>query len=261
MGGAGHRGDDPRQLQITRVPGAAGSPHLATKYRVIRLDLPGFGASTAPPRYGWSAGELAADILCLLDALQIERCHLIGAKYGGSICMLLASEFSHRLKSLALFGSPFRGSGTGNADRIRAVGVRKWVEGLETQRTRLGSTASAEQVAWWTDELMGKTDQRAALGAAAARIDMNLDDRLARIAVPTLIVTTRESGLQSVEAVERAARRVPDARVIVLPGDSFHIAAVEPDLCARHALEFIDEIGARQGAASAPAATAAAVRA
>jgi pimeloyl-ACP methyl ester carboxylesterase len=234
-------------------------PHLATRYRVIRLDLPGFGASTAPPRYGWSAGEIAADILCFLDAQRIERCHLIGAKYGGSVCMLFASEYAHRLKSLALFGSPFRGSGTGNADRIRAVGVRQWA--AETQRARLGSAASAEQVAWWSDELMGKTDKRAALGAASARIDMNLEARLARIVVPTLIVTTRESGLQSVEAVERAAKLIPDARVIVLPGDSFHIAAVEPDLCAEHALRFIEEVSAREGArAAAPAATAAAVR-
>jgi 3-oxoadipate enol-lactonase len=229
-------------------------PHFSSKYRVIRPDLPGFGASTAPPRYGWSAGELAGDIICFLDALRVDRCHLIGAKYGGSICMLLASEFSHRLKSLALFGSPFRGSGTGNADRIRAVGVRKWA--AETQRARLGSAASPEQVAWWTDELMGKTDQRAALGAAAARIDMNLDDRLARIAVPTLIVTTQESGLQSIDAVERSARRIPDARVMVLPGDSFHIAAVEPDLCAQHAVRFIDDVCARVGgtAAAPPAA-------
>src|SRR5262252_4132484 len=52
-----------------------------------------------------------------------------------------------------------------------------------------------------------------------------------RITAPTLIVTTKESGLQSVEAVERYAARIPSARVIVLPGDSFHIAAVEPDLC------------------------------
>ena len=50
-------------------------------------------------------------------------------------------------------------------------------------------------------------------------------------------MTTTESGLQSVEAVERYARRFPDARVLVLPGDSFHIAAVEPELCARHALD------------------------
>src|SRR5258708_34712897 len=107
--------------------------------------------------------------------------------------MLFASEYSHRLKSLALFGAPFRGSGTGNADRIRAVGVRQWA--AETQRSRLGSTASPEQVAWWTDELMGKTNQRAALGAAAARIGMDLDERPARIAGPTRIVTTQESVL------------------------------------------------------------------
>jgi pimeloyl-ACP methyl ester carboxylesterase len=228
-------------------------PHLAVKYRVIRPDLPGFGASTAPPRYGWSAGELAADIGYFLDALKIERCHLIGAKYGGSACTLFASEYAHRLYSLALFGSPFRGSGTGNADRIRAVGVRQWA--AETQGARLGSSAPPAQIAWWTDELMGKTNQRAALGAASARINMNLDEILPRITMPTLIVTTQESGLQSIEAVERAAKRIADARVIVLPGDSFHIAAVEPDLCAQHALRFIDEVSARRpGAAAAPIA-------
>src|SRR5262249_4621699 len=36
--------------------------HLADKRRVIRHVLPGVGASTEPPGYGWSAGELAADV-------------------------------------------------------------------------------------------------------------------------------------------------------------------------------------------------------
>src|SRR5260370_39174321 len=58
--------------------------HLADEYRVVRLDLPGFGASTEPPGYGWSAGELAADVARFLDALKIQTCHLIGAKYGGT---------------------------------------------------------------------------------------------------------------------------------------------------------------------------------
>jgi 3-oxoadipate enol-lactonase len=218
-------------------------PHLAGKYRVVRPDLPGFGASTEPPGYGWSAGELAADIARFLDALRIERCHLIGAKYGGSACMQFAGDYPHRLKSLALFGSPFRGSGSGNADRIRAVGVRQWA--AETQPARLGSTASPDQIAWWTDELMGKTNPRAALGAASARIGMDLDDRLTRISAPTLIVTTQESGLQSIAAVEGSAARIADVRVVVLPGDSFHIAAVEPDVCAHRVLGFIDEVCAR----------------
>ena len=214
-------------------------PHLAVKYRVIRLDLPGFGASSEPPGYGWTARELAADVALFLDALRIETCHLIGAKYGGSACIELASAQPRRLRSLCLFGSPVRGSGSGNADAIRATGVRQWAR--DTMRSRLGSEASPAQLQWWADELMGKTNPRAAFGASSARIDMDLDDKLPCITAPTLIVTTQESGLQSVTAVERYARRIPDARVIVLAGDSYHIAAVEPQLCARHALEFIQQ--------------------
>ena len=223
-------------------------PHLAGKFRVVRLDLPGFGASSEPPNYGWSAAELAADIGRFLDALAIERCHLVGAKYGGSACMQFASVEPHRLWSLCLLGSPIRGSGTGNADAIRAKGVRQWA--AETMRTRLGSSAPQAQIDWWTD-FMGEANPRAAHGASSARIDMELDERLSRITAPTLIVTTQESGLQSVGAVERYAKRFPNARVIVLPGDSFHIAAVEPDLCAQHALRFMQE-AAGGAAASVP---------
>jgi len=223
-------------------------PHLAGSYRVVRLDMPGFGASSEPPGYGWSADELSADIVRFLDALSIERCHLVGAKYGGSVCMQLAIEHSHRLISLCLFGSPVRGSGSGNADAIRAKGVRQWA--AETMRARLGRAASPEQMRWWTDELMGKSNARAVWGASAARIDMELEDKLPRITAPTLIVTTQESGLQSVAAVERYAARMPDARVLVLPGDSFHISAVEPDLCAQHALRFMAEASQRGTTAS-----------
>jgi 3-oxoadipate enol-lactonase len=229
-------------------------PHFAGKYRVLRPDLPGFGASTEPPGYGWSAGELAADMLRFLDAVDIERCHLIGAKYGGSVCMQFAADNSHRLWSLCLFGSPFRGSGSGNADAIRTKGVRQWA--AETQLARLGSDASQAQVRWWTDELMGKTSMGAACGAASARIDMDLDAMLPRIGVPTLMVTTQESGLQSIATVERHAARIPDAEVIVLPGDSYHIAASAPDICAQHALRFIDAVSQRRHAAYNPVAAA-----
>ena len=79
---------------------------------------------------------------------------------------------------------------------------------------------------------------------------MELENELSRIAAPTLIVTTQESGLQSVKTVERYARCIPNSRVIVLPGDSYHIAAVEPNLCARHALEFMQQADAMRARAA-----------
>jgi pimeloyl-ACP methyl ester carboxylesterase len=220
-------------------------PHLAGKYRVVRPDMPGFGASPEPPGYRWQVDELADDLGRFLDALQIDKCHLVGAKYGGSVVMQYAIAHSDRLHSLALFGSPVRGSGTGNADKIRDLGVRGWAEA--TQRARLGSDASEAQIAWWTDELMGKTNPRAAYGASSARIGMELEQNLSRIACPALIVTTQESGLQSVAAVKAYAQKIPDARVVVLPGDCYHIAAAEPDVCADQLLKFLQEISATAG--------------
>jgi pimeloyl-ACP methyl ester carboxylesterase len=222
-------------------------PRLAARYRVIRPDLPGFGASPAPAHYGWSVGELAADIGHFLDALGIAKCHLVGAKYGGSACIAFAAENTDRLHSLALFGSPVRGSGSGNADLIRQKGVRAWA--AETMRARLGSAAPPAQVAWWADELMGRASARAALAASSARIGMELEATLPQIGVPVLIVTSQESGLQSVAAVKQYAARLPDCRVIVLPGDSYHVAAAEPETCVRHAMEFfaaVDAGGARR---------------
>jgi 3-oxoadipate enol-lactonase len=217
-------------------------PRLGVRYRVIRPDLPGFGQSPAPPDYGWRVSELAADLGRFLDALTIRRCHVAGAKYGGSACIALASERPERLASLALFGAPVRGSGSGNADLIRERGVREWARA--TMRSRLGSAASEAQLAWWADELMGRSDARAVYAASAARIDMALDAGLARITVPALIVSSEESGLQSVAAVKQYAARLPDARVVILPGDSYHVAASAPDACVEHAMTFWGEVDA-----------------
>ena len=124
------RSDGARQRGILCLPGPPWVPHLAGKHRVLRPDMPGFGASTEPPDYGWSIGELTADIARFMDKLAIEKCHLIGAKYGGSVCLRLAHrQIRIACTSLCLFGSPVRGSGTANADadppqRRAAVGRR-----------------------------------------------------------------------------------------------------------------------------------------
>jgi 3-oxoadipate enol-lactonase len=225
-------------------------PYLARKYRVVRPDMPGFGASSEPTAYSWSVTELSADLCHFLDRMDIGQCHLVGAKYGGSVAIQFAIDHSDRLLSLALFGSPVRGSGTGNADKIRALGVRGWA--ADTQRARLGSAASDAQISWWTEELMAKTNPRAAFRASSARINMELEQSLRRIVCPTLIVTTDESGLQSVAAVEAYARNIPRARVVVLPGDNYHIAAAEPDLCADHLLQFLRDTSMDTPSVSAP---------
>src|SRR6266851_2197306 len=61
-------------------------PTLARDYRVVRPDMRGFGASTPMPAdYAWTLDLLIDDFVGLMDALDIARFHLVGAKIGGTI--------------------------------------------------------------------------------------------------------------------------------------------------------------------------------
>lgn len=57
---------------------------LAGRYRVICPDLRGAGWTSAPPE-GYTNDQLLADVVALLDALQIPRAHVMGYDYGALI--------------------------------------------------------------------------------------------------------------------------------------------------------------------------------
>ena len=76
---------------------------LATDYRVVAPDLPGFGDSGKPIR-SYDAGYFGRWVIELLDELGIERAHLVGNSLGGRISVeaaLLAPERIDRLVLLA----------------------------------------------------------------------------------------------------------------------------------------------------------------
>jgi len=60
-----------------------------------------------------------------------------------------------------------------------------------------------------------------------------------QIKCPMLVITTAESGLASIEQTRAWQEPVPNSELLVLPGNSFHVAATDPDACARATLEFI----------------------
>ena len=75
---------------------------LSRRYRVHALDLPGFGGSSkrALARYG--AGLFARSVLGVMDALQIERAHLVGNSMGGRVAIEVGLREPARIGGLAL---------------------------------------------------------------------------------------------------------------------------------------------------------------
>jgi pimeloyl-ACP methyl ester carboxylesterase len=67
---------------------------------------------------------------------------------------------------------------------------------------------------------------------------------LPRIKCPTLVITTEGSGLGSVESMRAWQEMIPNSRLLVLPGDSYHAAASDADECVHATLKFMLDTGA-----------------
>lgn len=102
---------DPVVLLHGGGPGASGLSNyvrnidaLATRFRVIVPDLPGYGRSSKNLEQTDPFGALADAIRALLDHLGLDTAHLVGNSYGGACALRLALDTPHRVDRLVLMG-------------------------------------------------------------------------------------------------------------------------------------------------------------
>lgn len=74
---------------------------LSRHFRVTAFDMRGHGYSDTPPT-GYNSADLAGDLCQLLDFLEIERAHLVGHSFGGSVALHFAAIHPKRVLSLTL---------------------------------------------------------------------------------------------------------------------------------------------------------------
>ncbi len=222
-------------------------PKLARHYRIVRPDMRGFGASTPMPAgYPWTLDRLADDFCALMDHLGIPRFHLVGAKIGCTIARAFAARRPERLITLTVVGTPppLR---PGAAERMPELiqdfqthGVEYWAR--QNMGSRLGSSFPPEGVEWWA-RFMGRTAVSTQLGFMGTIACADIRADLPKIACPTLVITTEESGLGTVEETRAWQQQIANSELLVLPGNSYHVAATHADRAAEATLDFIARRG------------------
>ena len=218
-------------------------PHLARRFRVIRPDMRGCGRSTPMPEdHPWALDELVQDFMRVADAAGLKRFHVIATKVGGPIAIQLAISNPERVRTLTLIGTRVTGGHRieDGRDRIAERGVAGWAR--QTMAGRLGSDCSPELLEGWID-LMAQTPVSTIVGFHRTFAKVDGAANLERIPVLTLVITTEGSGLGSVAEMRAFQERIPRSELLVLPGDSYHVAVSSPEVCARATLAFIDRVG------------------
>lgn len=75
---------------------------LAPERTVHAIDLPGFGGSSKPARAPYDAPWFARSVLRFMDAMEIERAHVVGNSMGGRVAIELGLREPGRLLGLSL---------------------------------------------------------------------------------------------------------------------------------------------------------------
>jgi len=75
---------------------------LSRSYRVHAIDLPGFGSSSKPATAPYDARYFADSVVGVLDALGVERAHLVGNSLGGRVALEVGLRHPERVGALGL---------------------------------------------------------------------------------------------------------------------------------------------------------------
>jgi len=218
--------------------------HLVPHFRLLRYDLRGHGAS-GKPAGPYALADYVADAVDLLDARGVPRAHALGFSFGGMIAQALALAHPDRVQRLVLISSV---AGRTGEEQAR---MRERADTLE--RSGASGTIEAAVERWFTPGFRAQHPQiiearkRRALAndpqgyAAAYRVfaTSDMDEELAAIAAPTLVMT----GEHDVGSTPRMARliheRVAGSRLEILAGLRHNVIEESPRLIAGLARAFL----------------------
>lgn len=254
-------------MQLTSWPQPLVDHLVNAGYRVVRFDNRDIGLSThfdhlGSPNIAWTAvrsrlglpvhppytvADMSADSIGVLDALHIQKAHIVGVSMGGMIAQRVAIDAPKRVLSLTSIMSTSGARGLPNArteinlaminrpsskDRpalvehrvkfLRMIGSPKHMDPEEAMRERVGRSFDR------SFHPVGTLRQMVAILA-----DTDRAVHLNRISAPTLVIHGKKDPLVPHACGVDTAKRIPGAKLVTIPGMGHDLPVrLLPTLCA-----------------------------
>lgn len=206
---------------FSRVRGA-----LSAQYKVITIDLRGYGMSTAPGIPD-TIGVYAADALAMLDQLGVQNAIIGGMSMGGPITMEMYQRAPGRFRGMILIDTnvaaakPFEaGEERGFAEMVQQQGsvdplVPALIPIMLTGATRMQQPALANYL---TTVVKAASANAAIGGAMALATRSDYMSLLSQVKVPTLILVGQADPLYPFEISQMMHQALPSSQLVIVPG-------------------------------------------
>lgn len=195
--------------------------------RVIAYDQRGHGRSDKPLR-GYDVDRLAADLVAVLDAAEVDQADLVGWSFGGQVAFRVAATRSERVSRLVLVGS----------NAVRASRSEAFPFGLPPEQmipnliaveleNRFAARRAAIQAGFGTEPRPGvlewMTTQSlmmpswATIECYRSMLETDLVDDIDNVRLPVVQVIGEDDPVHSARGARWLVERLPDSRLVTLP--------------------------------------------
>ena len=215
---------DNRDVGLSTKLGAAGVPNV--------MELMMRGAAGSAPQVPYTLDDMADDAAGLLDALGVERAHVVGGSLGGMVAQLLVIRHPDRVLSLASLMSTTGRRGQGRTSvrvwrHLLSRPPRTEEEAIE-RRVRVFATVGSRGFEQDVEELRRVTalamqrDPDARAGRRrqhrAVRRAGDRTEALRRITAPTVVIHGTDDRMCHPSGGHATASAVPSADLVLIPG-------------------------------------------
>ena len=236
---------------------------LSREFRVIALDMRGYGQSDRADDMDYTRSAQLEDLEAFIDSLGLRSVTLVGHSMGGALAICYAAEHPEVVTALvAIEAVPevlrsgiegirrllMTGESFSSVDQameaFRALQPYAVNEQLERRVMSVLRADASGRLVWDFDEAFRDPQIRPPEPDPGQRRLSDLWDSADRIQCPTMIIRGQDTDMLTPEAIQRLHRRIPGSRVSLIEDAGHQVPTDQPGALALNIREFLQSIAA-----------------
>jgi pimeloyl-ACP methyl ester carboxylesterase len=230
--------------------------YFARRYRCITYDARGYPPSDVPDAGRYSQDRARDDIRAVMDALKLDKAHIVGLSMGGFATLHFGFTYPQRARSLVVAGCGYGAAPDKRAQFAEeAESAARTFEEMDMAQAAEGYALGPTRVQFQNKDARGWTEFRDQLkehstegaartmrGVQARRPSLyDLIEKMQAITIPTLIMTGDEDW-PCLEPGFLMKRTIPTAGLLVMPNCGHTINLEEPGAFNAHLADFLHAV-------------------
>ena len=191
--------------------------YLSRTWRTVAYDHRGAGATIAPPE-SISPETLVDDVFAVLDELEIARCVLAAESAGAAVALLAALRQPQRFGGLVIVDGRYYEAAPHEPSPFLSGLRASYQATLDQFAAACVPEPGGAPIRRWGRQILARAEQPAAIRLYECMREVDLRPRAHEIVPPTLILHGEADVIVPMTDARWLAERIPNSRLVVLPG-------------------------------------------